>query len=67
MVVGVLKVKKYIDVNVMEFQIGAHILVPLGLVNVKEKTCFQKKSKFITGDYFVQHMNITIIKFNKTN
>jgi hypothetical protein len=44
----------------MEFEIGAHILVPLGLVNVKEKTCFKNKSKFITGDYFVQHMNYYI-------
>ncbi len=60
-VVGVLKVKKYFDVNVMEFQIGAHILVLLDLVNVKEKTCFKNKSKFITVDYFVQHMNITTI------
>ncbi len=27
---------------------------------VSEKTRFQNKSKFITEDYFVQHMNITI-------
>jgi hypothetical protein len=25
-----------------------------------EKTCFQNKSKFITEDQFVKHMNITI-------
>jgi hypothetical protein len=24
-----------------------------------EKTCFQNRSKFITEDHFVQHMNIT--------
>ncbi len=30
--------------------------------NVEEKTCFQNKSNFITEDYFVQHMNITINK-----
>ncbi len=29
---------------------------------VKEKTCFQNKSKFITEDCFVQHMNITTNK-----
>ncbi len=27
---------------------------------ILEKTCFQNKSKFITQDNFVQHMNITI-------
>ncbi len=29
-------------------------------VKILEKTCFQNKSKFITEDYFVQHMNIPI-------
>ncbi len=27
---------------------------------VNKKTCFQTKSKFITEDQFVKHMNITI-------
>ncbi len=27
--------------------------------HISEKTCFQNKSKFITEDNFVQHMNIT--------
>jgi len=29
---------------------------------IQEKTFLQNKSKFITEDYFVQHMNITINK-----
>ncbi len=29
---------------------------------LREKTCFQNKSKFITKNYFVQHMNITVNK-----
>ncbi len=28
--------------------------------SLKWKTCFQNKSKFITEDQFVKHMNITI-------
>jgi hypothetical protein len=32
----------------------------LYLNGIKEKTCLQNKSKFITEDQFVQHMNITI-------
>ncbi len=27
---------------------------------IRKKNCFQNKSKFITEDYFVQHMNVTI-------
>ncbi len=36
-------------------------LSDIGL-RVLEMTCFQNKSKFITKDYFVQHMNITTNK-----
>ncbi len=32
----------------------------LCIVADKRKDCFQNKSKFITEDYFVQHMNIKI-------
>ncbi len=47
----------------LQFNIYAQLLL-----NYK-KTCFQDKSKFITEDYFVQHMNITtnnksLIKWN---
>ncbi len=31
-------------------------------IEVLEDTCFQNESKFITEDYFVQHMNITTSK-----
>ncbi len=34
-------------------------------VQLQEQTCFQNKSKFITEDYFVQHMNIRINKVNE--
>jgi hypothetical protein len=40
----------------------------IGLLNssskVQEKTCFQNKSKFITEDHFVKHVNITIHELN---
>ncbi len=34
--------------------------VPTKIYKFTRKDCFQNKSKFITEDHFIKHMNVTI-------